>query len=204
MVEVDRQVGRLMEGLKAMGLDGQTLVIFASDNGALPTFGGARSVGLRGSKLSLYEGGMRVPFIARWPGVTPAGRVDETTVMCGVDILPTLCAVAGAKVPDGAKMDGEDLSAALRGTAVERKGPIFWEYGRNDEFFKYPGVARDRSSNLAVREGKWKLLVNADGSREELYDVAADPKEEKNLATEQPAKAKELRERVLAWRKELP
>jgi arylsulfatase A-like enzyme len=152
----------------------------------------------------LYDGGIRVPLIARWPGVTPAGRVDETTVISGIDVFPTLCAVAGAKAPEGAKLDGEDLSAALRGTAVERKAAIFWEYGRNDEFFKYPGVARDRSPNLAVREGKWKLLVNADGTREELYDLSNDAKEERNLAADQPAKSKELRERVLAWRKALP
>jgi arylsulfatase A-like enzyme len=136
--------------------------------------------------------------------VTPAGRVDETTVIGGVDVFATLCAVAGAKLPDGMKLDGQDLSAALRGTAVERKGALFWEYGRNDEFFKFPGVARDRSPNLAVREGRWKLLVNADGTGEELYDLAADANETKNVAAEQPAKSKELRERVLAWRKELP
>jgi arylsulfatase A-like enzyme len=204
MVEVDRQIGRLMDGLKELGVDGQTLVIFASDNGALPTFGGARSVGLRGSKLSLYEGGIRVPFIARWPGVTPPGRVDETTVIAGVDVFPTLCALAGAKIPEGAKLDGEDLSAALRGTVVERKRAIFWEYGRNDEFYKYPGNARDRSPKLAVREGRWKLLVNGDGTGEELYDLAKDVNEESNLAGEQPAKAKDLRERLLTWRKGLP
>ena len=145
-----------------------------------------------------------MPFIVRWPGVTPAGRVDETTVISGVDVFPTICALAGAKVPEGAKRDGEDLSAALRGTAVERKGAIFWEYGRTDEFFKYPGNERDRSPKLAVREGRWKLLVNADGTGEELYDLSRDAKEERNLAGEQPAKAKELRERLLTWRKGLP
>jgi arylsulfatase A-like enzyme len=124
--------------------------------------------------------------------------------MCGVDMFATLCAVAGAKAPEGVKLDGEDLSAALRGTPVARKGLLFWEYGRNEEFFKFPGVERDRSPNVAVRQGRWKLLVNADGTREELYDLAADAKENKNLATEQPQWAKELREAALAWRRTLP
>ena len=204
LVEMDRQIGRLAEGLKEMGMERDTILIFASDNGPLPTFRGARATGIRGSKLSLYEGGIRVPLIVRWPGVTPAGRVDETTVMCGVDMSATLSAVAGAKVPEGVKLDGEDLSTALRGTPVERKGALFWEYGRNEEFFKFPGIERDRSPNLAVRQGRWKLLVNADTTREELYDLATDAKETKNLAAKEPQRAKELREAALAWRRTLP
>src|SRR6185436_17214307 len=81
IIETDRQIGRLVAGLKELGLEKQTLLIFASDNGALPTFQGQRSAGLRGSKLSLYEGGIRLPLIARWPEHTPAGRVDDQSVV---------------------------------------------------------------------------------------------------------------------------
>jgi arylsulfatase A-like enzyme len=201
--EMDKQLGRLFDGLRELGLDDRTLIVFASDNGALPTFKGERSVGLRGSKLSLYEGGIRLPFIARWPGHVPAGRVDEETVFSAVDLLPTLCAVAGAPLPGGAALDGEDLSAALLGKAITRQRPLFWEYGRNETAFKYP-AGRDRSPNVAVREGAWKLLINADGTKAELYDLAADPNETKDLAAEKNDMTKRLSEAALAWRRSLP
>ena len=99
--EYDRQMGRLFKGLAALGLEKRTLVIFASDNGPLPSFRGSRSGGLRGSKLSLYEGGVRLPFIVRWPGHVPAGRVDDRTVIAGTDLFPSLCAIAGVPLPSG-------------------------------------------------------------------------------------------------------
>ena len=196
--ENDRQIGRLMDALPA-----NTLIIYASDNGPAPTFNQTRALGLRGSKLSLYEGGTRLPLIARWPGHVPAGRVDETTVIAAVDMLPTLCAIAGAKPPEGFPRDGEDLSKALRGEAVARTKPLFWEYGRNDKSFKYPGPA-NRSPNVAMREGQWKLLINADGTGAELYDVLADPNETKNLAAETPGIATKMQAAALAWRRSLP
>jgi arylsulfatase A-like enzyme len=194
--ENDRQIGRLMDALPA-----NTLLIYTSDNGALPTFNGARTLGWRGSKLSLYEGGIRLPFIARWPGKIPAGRVDDTTVLSALDMMPTLCALAGAK--SGAAPDGEDFSAALLGQAAQRTRPLFWEYGRNTNSFAFP-AAMHRSPNLAVREGHWKLLVNADGSGTELYDIIADANETKNLAAAEPDVSKRLRQAALAWRKSLP
>ncbi|MEX2174218.1 MAG: sulfatase-like hydrolase/transferase [Pirellulaceae bacterium] len=203
LAEVDRQVGRLLAGLKESGLDDETLVIFASDNGALPTFGGKRNGDLRGSKLSLYEGGIRLPFIARWPGQVPAGRTDETTVLSAVDLFPTLCKLAAAPLPEETAFDGEDLSAAMWGQSVARTRPLYWEYGRNDQSFGYP-KGRDRSPNVAIREGKWKLLVQASGEGAELYDLAADPRETKNVSEEHPDVASRLGELALAWRKSLP
>jgi len=179
-------------------------VIFASDNGPLPTLRASRSGGFRGSKLSCYEAGIRVPLIVRWPGRTPAGRTDDQTVFGGVDFLPTLGAIAGAPLPDGAKLDGQDQSAALRGQAVPRKAPLFWEYGRDEQFFKYPGNAADRSPSVAMRDGRWKLLVNADGSGTELYDLAADPSESTNVATQHPDVADSMARQALAWRRSLP
>jgi arylsulfatase A-like enzyme len=207
LAEYDRQIGRLMDGLRATGADGDTLVIFASDNGALPTLKGARSAGLRGSKLSLFEGGVRMPFIVRWPGHVPAGRTDDTDVVAAVDLLPTCCAMTGAAIPPDvrAKLDGQDVSAALLGSGkIGRKAPLFWEYGRNDKFFSYPGDPNNRSPNVAVLDGRWKLLVNADGSGGQLYDVAADPSEAINRATEHADVARRLTEQAVGWRKSLP
>ncbi len=85
--------------MKELGLEDNTLVLFTSDNGPLPTFERQRAGGLRGSKLSLYEGGIRMPFVARWPGHTPAGRTDKQTVLHAVDLFPSLCAIAGAPLP---------------------------------------------------------------------------------------------------------
>jgi len=201
LAEYDRQVGRLMAGLKELGIDDKTLVVFTSDNGPLPTFRGERAGGLRGSKLSLYEGGVREPFIVRWPGHAPAGQVDEQSVLNAVDLFPSFCAVAGVGVPPA--LDGEDVSAAWLGKPVSRAKPLFWEYGRNEKAFKYP-EGRDRSPNVAVRDGQWKLLVNADGTGAELYDLAADPKETANLATRHPEIARRLTEQALRWRKALP
>ena len=200
---MDRQLGRLFDGVRALGLDEKTLIVFASDNGPAPTFHGARCAGLRGGKWSLYEGGIRLPFIVRWPGRVPAGRVDEATVLAAVDLFPSLCALAGATPPKGARLDGEDLSAALLGRTVARKQPLFWEYGRAAADFIYP-AGRDRSPSLAVREGPWKLLVNADGSGAELYDVLTDRAEAHDLSAEKPDLAKRLAAAALEWRKALP
>jgi arylsulfatase A-like enzyme len=204
LVEMDRQVGRLLDAIRSRKADRPTVVLFLSDNGPLPTFGRKRTVGLRGSKLSLYEGGLRVPFVAWGPGVVPAGVTNDATVLTGVDLFPTLCKLCGAKPPAGYEPDGEDLSEALLGKTPARTRPVFWEYGRNDTAFAYPGPKGDRSPNVAVRDGKWKLLVNADGAGAELYDLAADPNEAADLATAEPAVARRLTAAALRWRKALP
>ncbi len=202
--EYDRQVGRLLDGLRELGLEKNTLLVFTSDNGPLPTFDDARTVGMRGSKISLYEGGTCMPLIVRWPGRTPAGRVDEKTVMNAVDFFPMFCRVAGVDLPKGIKFDGEDLIEAFFGKSIVRENAMLWEYGRNNTSFDYPKVVRDRSPNVAIREGKWKLLVNADASGAELYDLKMDREEKTNLAEKNPIVAKRLSEKALAWRKSLP
>lgn len=205
LAETDVQIGRLLDGLRTLGIEQKTLVIFTSDNGPLPTFAGARNAGLRGSKLSLYEAGIRVPFLVRWPGTIPAGRIDEETVLGAVDLFPTLAAIAGAELPPGVEFDGENMDAAFRGTPTVRRSPLFWEYGRNEgQWFKFPPAAEDRSPNVAVRENRWKLLINADGTRAELYDVVADRPEQKNVAAEHPEIVDRLSSRALAWRRSLP
>ncbi len=204
LAEYDKQVGRLMAGLKELGIDDNTILIFSSDNGPAPSFKGSRSGWLRGCKDSLYEGGTRMPFIVRWPGHFPAGRVDDQTVMAGIDLFPIFCKLTGTPLPDYVNFDGEDLSDSLFGKAVERKRPLFWEYGRNKISFDFPRNPRDRSPNVALREGKWKLLVNADGSGVELYDLLADRNETHNLAEANPDIASRLKDEALQWRKSMP
>ncbi len=163
-----------------------------------------RTGGLRGSKLSLYEGGIRVPFIVRWPGHTTAGRVDDRTVLAAVDLFPTLCAIAHASPPAGVVFDGQDMTAAMLSAPIAHAKTIFWEYGRRSKQFKYPQDPYDRSPHLAVRDGKWKLLVNNDGSSTELYDMETDSNETRNLAPQQPETTKRLRDAAMVWRRALP
>ena len=202
--EYDRQMGRLFAGLKELGLDESTLVIFTSDNGPLPSFRGSRSGNLRGSKLSLYEGGTRMPFLVRWTGRVPSGRLDELSVLSALDLFPSLCRIAGVPLPETPRLDGADMSAALLGTPTVRTAPLHWEYGRNTNAFDFPKPPRDRSPNVAIREGSWKLLINPDGSGAELYDLASDPKEEQNVASTRPEVAQRLSGQALSWRKTLP
>jgi arylsulfatase A-like enzyme len=184
--------------LKEQAIDEKTLVIFASDNGPLPTLNGTRSVGLRGSKLTLYEGGIRLPFIARWPGQISAGRVDQESVFGAIDLFPTFCAIAGVALPKEVALDGIDVSDAWRQKGPPKARPLFWEYGRNDNAFNYP--PKDRSPNLAVRRERWKLLVNTNGSGAELYDLSTDPGEARNVAGSEQSIAAELTTLVLDWR----
>lgn len=205
LAEYDRQIGRFLAGLKELGIDEKTLVVFTSDNGPMPSFEGVRSGGFRGCKISLYEGGTRMPCIVRWPGHAPARRVDEKGVFVAVDFFPTFCRLAGVSLPKDAKFDGNDVSDLLRGKTAMHHGKIFWEYGRsNASGFKYPTTPGDRSPNLAVRDGNWKLLINADGSQAELYDLTKDPAEKNNLADKETNVAKRLTQAVLNWRKSLP
>ncbi|XWW45187.1 sulfatase-like hydrolase/transferase [Fibrella sp. USSR17] len=201
LADLDVQIGRLMAGLRALGVDDNTLVIFTSDNGALPTFEGKRSGTYRGSKLSLYEGGIRMPFIVRYPARTPKNVVDNRSVLCATDLLSTFISLAGQKGTSSG--DGENMAAALIGTPRTRSKPLFWEYGRNNESFRYP-AARHKSPNLAMRQGNWKLLVNDNGSGVELYDLAADPSENNDLSSQQSQVVDRMKTQLLAWRSSLP
>jgi arylsulfatase A-like enzyme len=199
MLELDKQIARL-----ANNLPKNTLLLFVSDNGPLPTFQGKRTTSRRGSKLSLYEGGINVPLIARWPGMVPENEVDDGSVVSGIDFLPTLANIAGAKLPAEHVADGEDFTRALIGKSFQRAKQLIWEYGRNETGFKYPAIAADRSPQLAMREGNWKLLVNADGSGLELFDLASDARENKNVAGENATLATALRDKLIAWKRSLP
>lgn len=209
--EMDRQIGRLITRIEELGLRENTIFVFLSDNGptAWPRYYQEQldppgsTAGLRGRKWSLYEGGIRTPLIVSWKGRIPEGKTDGETVCGAVDFLPTLCRMANAPLP-AASFDGEDLSRAFLGKPKQRKKDLFWEYGRKASGFPYPGKEEDRSPNLAIRSGRWKLLQNADGSRMELYDFARSGSELNNVAASEPAIARRLSDRLLTWRRSLP
>jgi N-acetylgalactosamine-6-sulfatase len=206
MTGLDKALGRLLDFLDDAGLAHNTLVVFTSDNGPEDYHvRNARNAGMgspgvfRGRKRSLYEGGICTPLLARWPGKVKAGRVDAESVLAAVDFLPTVCALAGAEAPDSLRLDGEDVSDILLGAPRARSKHIYWEWRG--------GVAGNREyepPRLAVREGRWKLYCNADGSRTELYDVPADPEQRRNQAVRRPAIVAKLKPKLLAWKKTLP
>lgn len=204
--ELDRQIGRLLDKLDELNLADNTVVIFSSDNGPEDiairnaSHSGVGSAGpFRGRKRSLYEGGVRTPFIVRWPRGSAAGKTDRTTVLGGVDFLPTLCSLAGVGLPDGYEPDGEDMSGAWRGRPRMRTKPLMWEWR-----FRIHGHTLHRSPMLAMRDGNWKLLMNPDRGRVELYDIPSDPSELNNLAREQPKIVERMSRALLAWQETLP
>lgn len=202
--DADRLIGRLLKALDDLGLSKNTLVMFTSDNGpeaievANAAHSGVGSPGpFRGRKRSLYEGGVRLPFLIRGPGI-PAGRVSDA-IVAGSDLLPTIAALTGSSLPDGLSIDGEDRSAVLRGEDQARKAPLMWEWR-----FGIAGHVQNRSPILAIRDGRWKLLMNPDRSRVELYAIPDDPGEVDNVADHHPEIVARLADRVLAWQKTLP
>jgi arylsulfatase A-like enzyme len=207
IVKMDRTLGNLFARLKDMGEAENTLIVVTSDNGpsALQRYyrNGATAPGsvlaLRGRKGSLYEGGIRQPLILSWPGHVQAGYRDERTVGQGVDLLPTLAHAAGITPPAGG--DGIDLSPVLAGHAVTERPLTFWAFGM-------PGAQRqpngpfkphDTAPRLAVRDGRWKLLADADGSKVQLYDLESDPSETTDRAAGQAGVRDRLLARLRAW-----
>lgn len=201
--EYDKQIGRLLDGIKELGIEDNTIIIFTSDNGPLPSFRGSRAAGLRGTKLSLYEGGIRMPFIIKWPGHVPKGKTDSLSVLNSTDLFPTFAAMASAALPPNYKGDGENRASVLLGHPAARTKDMYWEYGRNSYAFNYP-KGRDRSPNLAIRSGKWKLLMDYHHKKAELYDMDKDYYETTNVAKDHPAIVKELEKKLVTWRTYLP
>jgi N-acetylgalactosamine-6-sulfatase len=203
VTNLDKQIGRFLDKLESLGLSDNTIVMFSSDNGPedLYVSNASHSAAgwpgpFRGRKRSLYEGGIRVPFIVRRPGRVGAGAVDNDTVMASVDLLPSLCSVAGIKYKN---VDGEDMSAVFEGGEKQRTKPLFWEYREI-----MAGYQVNRSPFMAIREGKWKLLANADRSRCELYDIPSDPMELDNLSEDKPEIVDQLFRKLLKWHSGLP
>ncbi len=140
-------------------------------------------------------------MIVRWPGHVGAGKLDKTSVLCAVDFLPMLSKLAGVDPPDVQRVqpDGEDMGDVLLGKSRARNKPVYWEWRG--------GVAGNqdyRPPRLAVRDGRWKMFCNVDGSDVQLYDIPADPEERSNLADRNPEVTARLKTQLLAWKKTLP
>ncbi|HEY2574573.1 MAG TPA: sulfatase-like hydrolase/transferase, partial [Verrucomicrobiaceae bacterium] len=214
----DNAVGKVLQALRTAGVEQNTIVLFSSDNGPESTgaakqkggrdeetgesgYGSYYSIGstggMRGRKRSLFEGGVRVPFLLRWPGHAPAGMKNESTVFSAVDLLPTLCAAAEIPLPAEYRGDGENLLAAFSGKSVSRTRPIFWEWtGKNAEPDWWP--------RLAVREGEWKLVLTDDTKRVELHRIPSDRAESTDNAKDYPEVVARLTKLVLDWKATLP
>jgi arylsulfatase A-like enzyme len=179
ITRLDRDVGRLLELLKELGLDERTLVMLSGDNGSSfePSSPMGRrfaqaSNGLRGFKRALYEGGLRQAALARWPGVVPAGRVsDEPWAFW--DFLPTAAELAGAQLPPGFQPDGYSLVSYLKGGPAPRRDYFYWEL-------------HEAASIQALRFGDWKAVRNGPSKPIELYDLKTDAGESKDLSTQHP------------------
>lgn len=196
--EFDTQIGRLMSGLKTLGVDENTLVIFTSDNGPNPDYGVERTGGLRGKKGTLYEGGIRMPFIVRWPAKIAPNQMNDQSIIASVDLFPTLCKITGTQLPAGYTLDGEDRSDVLvNNKHKERDNLLFWEFGSNTS--QINNKNKTRSPQIAVRKGDWKLLTNPDGSETELYNLKLDRAEKQNVAAKNPALTAELKKSAIKW-----
>lgn len=193
VTRIDRYVGEIVRLLDAEGIGGETLVLFTSDNGphreggADPTFFGS-SGPLRGMKRDLYEGGIRVPMIARWPRVVPAGRISDH-VWAHWDVLPTLADVAGGRAPDG--IDGMSMARALRGEAQSTHEFLYWEF-------------HERGFQQAVRHGRWKAVRLAPDRPLALYDIVADQAESRDVAREHPDVVERIERYLATARTESP
>ena len=200
MIEsVDDSVGRVLNKLDELNLTDNTIVIFYSDNGG--HIGATKNHPLRGAKGMLYEGGIRVPLLIKVPGVTSTATCDE--VVIGVDFLPTLADLCGAETPAGQPRDGVSLKPLLTNPKAD--------LGRDSVFWHFPAYLQGKGDPMggpfrttpagAIRKGDWKLIEWFETGHRELYNLADDIGESKNLLDSQADKARELQRDMDAWRK---
>lgn len=189
MVEgMDRAVGRVLHALDELGLADDTLVVFTSDNGQMP--GASVADPLRGAKGHLYEGGIRVPMMLRWPGHVRAGAVAATPAIA-MDFAPTFLAAAGVPfAPD--EFDGVDLLPVTTGSGAVARDALYWHYPH----YAYHG---DNHMASAVRAGRWKYIHHYDDGAHELYDLEADLGERNNLCAAEPERTAALRTQLMEW-----
>lgn len=194
MVEaMDEAVGKVMKKVEDLGLEDEVVICFTSDNGGLSTSEGSptSNLPLRGGKGWIYEGGIREPFIVRWPGMTKAGSVSGVPVM-STDFFTTFVKDAGGDIPKD--VDGVDLRPLLGGGEIDRKA-LFWHYPHYSNQGGFPAGA--------IRVGDWKLVERYEDGRVHLYNLDRDPGELKDLAAENEERVKEMRSRLHAWYQEV-
>jgi arylsulfatase A-like enzyme len=192
VTRLDREVGKVLGTLDDLKLAENTLIVFSSDHGATFEAGNKGASAFhdsnrpfRGQKRTLWEGGIRVPGVVRWPGQVPAGKVSQE-VMHMTDVFPTFLAAAGAKLDPAWKVTGHDMLAVWRGKAKAPDRTLFWEW------------RAEGYNQLAAMRGDWKLVVTGTAPPE-LFDVMTDPAERRNRAAERKALAQDLRKGLTAW-----
>jgi arylsulfatase A-like enzyme len=179
---LDDGVGAVLDDLDRLGLARDTLVLFLSDNGCATYTGACSCDSLRGGKITYYEGGVHVPFLARWPAAIPSGTVFDEPVS-SLDIVPTALAAVGGRLPADRTYDGVDLLPYLRGESTTPHHDLFWRCG----------------AETAMREGTSKFWVSRDGAFSLLFDLSADPDEATNLAATDPATLAALQATYAEW-----
>jgi arylsulfatase A-like enzyme len=206
ITNADRHIGRMLDALDEQGLTDNTLVIFTSDNGPevireeIGTYG--TTGGLRGRKHCLFDGGIRVPFIARWPGNTPAGKVIDDTWLSAVDLVPTLLDAADIPLPTSWNPDGVSAVSALRGEEFKRGNPMMWEWRNAD------CTGNDESIQgwpmLGIRHEEFMLLMNPVTGQRELYDTFADEAQTRDILADKPQLVSDLAVQIEDYSKALP
>jgi arylsulfatase A-like enzyme len=190
---IDAGIGMIVDKLKQLGLADDTVLVFTGDNGGETTV--TTNAPWRAGKSTLYEGGVREPLIVHWPGVTPAGKVCKTPTM-NIDFYPTFAEMAGAKLDPAQQLDGLSIAPLLKDPAAKLPRDTFcWHYPLAE-----PHFLGGRSAG-SIRQGDWKLIEFFDTGNVELYDLAADAGESKDLAGQTPDKVRQLRGALAAWRK---
>ena len=198
ITDEDNGVGRIIAALKSKGLYENTIVVFASDNGPaklVPTstqdkYNFGTTGGRRGTKGTLYQGGIRTPLIVSWPSKLPKGKVNKVTQMAGVDLFPTICGLTETTLPVEFAPDGENMKSACEGNVVQRTKPLFWFY----------------VNQYAVISGDYKLITDGSysASTMELYDLVKDTAEVTNLKNTKPDIVNALKQKIVDYRKTLP
>ncbi|MFK7911085.1 MAG: sulfatase [Akkermansiaceae bacterium] len=219
----DDRIGEVLDCLDRLKLTDNTLVVFTSDNGparaSRPTelalmhdtatgagygIGGSKGItgGRKGYKGALFEGGIGVPFIARWPGQIPEGKTDNTSLISAVDLLPTLCEIAEAALPADYQPDGLSQVTTLKGKAKsKREKPLFWKI---DAAWPAAKNRPDHWVAYAIVDQQWKMVTNKNSDFIELYNIAADPYEKKDLKAGNPDVVVRMIKMLADWKATLP
>jgi uncharacterized sulfatase len=203
LATMDEQLGPLFDRIReAKLLRDNTLIVFCSDNGPEPGAGTAGS--FRGSKGTLYEGGVRAPLIVWGPGFVAddrIGSVNQQSYLAAFDLAPSLLQIVGVTAPNEVEFDGEDMSETLLGKSNKSRDERLFFRRPPDR----PGQRGEGNlPDLAVRDGKWKLLCEYDGSRPMLFDLKSDHEERDNVAADHPKVVHRLTAAVLKWHRSMP
>lgn len=196
MESMDRAVGRVLDRLEALGIDDNTVVLFMSDNGGLSTSEGSptSNLPLRGGKGWIYEGGIREPYMIKWPGITAPGSTCDVPVI-STDFYPTILEIAGLEPQPRQHRDGESLVPLLKGKDSLDREALYWHYPHYSNQGGMPGGA--------IRMGRYKLLERFEDGRVHLYDLESDIGEKNDLAAEMPERVAQMKKKLHTWYKQV-